>query len=98
MASWLDDPHWMQAYGNYGRNDYPSSGVAFTARLAAVDEMCAIESAYEADQGLTPPPSFELTPVHDAARCKARRLAAKIAKAEALRAELTIFNSGGYRV
>jgi hypothetical protein len=82
------DPRWQQAYGNWAREDYPGASVRFAGRMAAAAEMCRIESAYEADPGLIPPRGFELTPVHDPARCRARRLAAKLSAAEAKAAKL----------
>ncbi len=58
------DPRWQQAHGNWVRNDrdHLGSSVLYRVRQAAVDEMYRIELAYEADPGLTPPVSFELTP------------------------------------
>ena len=47
--------------------------------MDAADEMYRIEAAYEAEPGLTPLLSIELTPVHDPGRCRQRRLAAALA-------------------
>jgi hypothetical protein len=58
------------------------SSVLFQVRIDAADEMYRIDAAYEACPGLTPPLSIELTPVHDPGRCRQRRLAAELAKAE----------------
>lgn len=46
--------------------------------------MYRIELAYEVDPELIPPVSFGLTPVHDPARCRHRRLTAMLAEVEAL--------------
>lgn len=43
------DPRWQAAQHNYVRDDYPSSSAAFAARQVAVNEMYAIELAYERD-------------------------------------------------
>lgn len=84
------DPRWQQAAGDLARNDrdHLGSSVLYQVRQAAVDEMYRIELAYEAPPALIPPVSFELTPVHDPARCRHRRLTAMLAEAEGLAGEL----------
>jgi hypothetical protein len=75
MKAYERDPRWQQARSNYlERNDRDRLGPSelFQVRQAAIAEMYRIELAYEADPGLTPPVSFELTPVHDPARCRHR--------------------------
>ena len=52
----------------------------FQVRVDSAGEMYRIE----AEPGLTPPPSIELTPVHEPGRCRQRRLAAALASAEEL--------------
>jgi uncharacterized coiled-coil protein SlyX len=63
--------------------------VLFRVRMDAADEMYRIEAGYEAEPGLTPLLSIELTPVHDPGRCRQRRLAAALASAEELARQLS---------
>jgi hypothetical protein len=56
----------------------------FQVRVDAADEMYRIEAADEAEPGLRPPPSIEVTPVHDLGRCRQRRLATALASAKEL--------------
>src|ERR1700729_3005215 len=75
------DPEWQAAY-NWAMADLP--GIKATERRhIRHDASCAmyrVERASEADPGWSPRPQLELTEVHNAARCKARRVRAAIAE------------------
>jgi hypothetical protein len=77
------DPEYQAAQNMYLSGGWDENASSkFMVRSTAAYEMYHIQLAYEADLTLRPRSSFELTPIHDAAKCRARRLEAIIFKAE----------------